>query len=1061
MKRMIGWFVGNPVAANLLMTVFIVAGLITVFQIRQEDLPAIDIGVVDVTVPYPGAAPEEVESGIVLRIEEAIDGIRGVRRITSISREGLATVQAELETGADQIRLLNEIKNRVDAIFAFPADAEKPVVSLPTLLNRGLEIAVFGDADERALKELALALREDIVAIPGISHVETAYVRADEISIEVSEQTLRRYGLTFDEVADAVRRSSLDLPGGSIRSNAGEIMLRTQGQAYRGEDFRDIVVLSRADGTNVRLDEIATIVDGFQEGDTQARFDGLPAAILKIAQVGEEDIVEISENARAVVEEARTRMPAGVELAVWQDASEILKARTDILLRVASGGLALVLLLLALPLRFGLALWVAAGILIAMLGTLAAIGVLGIAISTLTVTGLILVLGIVVDDAIIVGERILHHERQGRSKAEAAVEGTAEVAVPVIFGAVTTMTAFVPPIFLPGAIGQTFSVLAYVVIICLICSLIESQLILPAHLAHRRDGASASKARGIEALFGKIQRKVTLGMEQIAKNRYGPTLERVLGWRYFTLAAGIGVLAITLSAVLSNRIGMQFMLPIEGDVIVAQLEMPEGIDVAETARAARQIEAAAAELKAELDAAYPELSGSLVQHIFTSVGQALGGRVLSVPQSHAAEVVLAMLPLRERGDISVDEIVERWRELTGPIYDSVALSFSTTGLTIGDPISIQLQGRSVEDLAAAATELRSELARIAGVTDISDSFRSGKQEVRLSLRPEGHRLGLSLNDLALQVRQAFYGEEVQRVQRGTEELRVMVRYPEAQRRSLGNLEDMRIRTADGAEIPFLVVADMSLGRGFSEIIRVDRQRVVTVRADTDHNTISPEAAIAALEADALPRVLSRYPGVDYLLTGEQEALRESMTGLLNLLPVAMLIIFALLAIPLRSYLQPLLILSVIPFGAVGAVVGHIVMGWPLVMPSILGLVALTGVVVNASLVLVDYVNRQRREGVELRTAVQRAAIERFRPIIITSTTTFAGLTPLMLNDNPATSFVVPIAISLAWGIVFATGITLFLVPCLYMILEDLAPTRPQASPMIAGAEHRTHNSISR
>ena len=1041
MKRIIAWFVGNPVATNLLMTILIVSGLISVFQIRQEDLPPIELDVVLVTVPYLGAAPEEVESGVSLRIEEALDGVQGIRKVTSTSSEGFAYVGAELETGASLAQAANEIKSRVDAISTFPAETERPVVSLVESINNGVEIAISGNADERTLKELALEMREEIVAMDGISSVEVAYVSADEISIEVSEQTLRRMGLTFDQVANAVRNTSLDMPGGSIRTGAGEVLLRTRGQAYTAEDLRDVVVVSREDGTRVYLDEIAAIVDGFREGETQARFDGKPAAIVRVNQVGDEDMVEISARVRAYAEEARGRMPDGIALTIWRDESETLRDRIGILLGASFTGLALVLLLLSLPLQFRVAMWVAAGIPIAILGTIAVFGPLDITISTLVVVAFILVLGIVVDDAIVVGERIYAHEVQGKDRFAAAVEGTAEVAVPVIFGVLTTIAAFTPLMFAPGNLGQLLSVIGYVVAICLVFSVIESQLILPAHLAHRRRPSATDGMNAASRLWLRFQQQVATGIERFTHERYGPALERVIEWRYAALAIGFSVLLLALGLILGGRVQVQFLPAFEGDNIIAQLEMPEGVDVEQTAGAARQIEAAALELKAELDAANPGRP-SLIRHLFTSVGQPLGGRIRDRPQSHAAEVVLSILPLSERGDVSVTEMADRWRELTGPIYDAVSLNFSTTGLSVGDAISIQLQGRDVDGLAGAAAELRGELARFEGVRDISDSFRAGKQEARLSLRPEGRQLGLTLNDLARQARQAFYGEEAQRVQRGAEDVRVMVRYPEAERRSLGDLENMRIRAADGAEIPFAAVAEIELGRGYSDIRRVNRQRVVTVRADVDRDAVTPEAVLRSLEDNALPEILSRYRGISYSLTGEQEQQNESVTGLINFIPVALLMIYALLAIPLRSYLQPLLIMSVIPFGAVGAIIGHIVMGEQFIITSIFGLIALAGVAVNSSLVLVDYVNRQRRAGVSLRMAVHRACIVRFRPILITSATTFAGLMPLMLNDNPATFFFVPMAISLGWGVLFATVNTWLLLPCLYMILEDFRSTEP-------------------
>ncbi|MDH3505951.1 MAG: efflux RND transporter permease subunit [Gammaproteobacteria bacterium] len=1057
MRRIIAWFVGNPVAANLLMMLLIMGGLISLSQLRQEEFPPIDLGIVSITVPYLGAAPEEVERGVCIRIEEALEGTLGIYRMTSSSLEGACNVLVELEPGADDIQASNEIKSKVDAISTFPIETERPIVVLATMRRDAVEVAISGPTDERTLKELALRVREDIVALDGISDVEVAYVRPDEISIEISEQTLRRMGLTLAQVAEAVRRSSLDLPGGSIRTGGGEILVRTQAQAYRGVEFEDIVVVSRFDGTSVRLTDIATIVDGFEEGDTQARLDGNPAAIVRINQVGEEDLMQIRDQVRAYIPQAQRFIPEGIDVAIWQDESEELEARINILLGTAAGGLVLVLILLALPLQFRLAMWVAAGIPIAMLGTLATFSPFGITISTLSVFAFILVLGIVVDDAIVVGERVFAHERISESQVEAAIEGTSEVSVPVIFGVLTTIAAFIPIIFTPGRIGQMFSIMGYVVVLCLIFSIIESQLILPAHLAHRRTESDSDDPNAIVKTWRHFQKRLSEGIEHFAEYRYGHALARALEWRYLVLASGLGILSLTFAYVLSGRLPIQFFPNVDGDRLVANLTMPEGVNVEQTAAAAERIERAALELRERLRAQYPDRP-DIVEAIFTSVGQSAGGGRggpggggrFSSPQSHLAQVVVALQPTNERGNIASGDVVAQWRELTGPIPDAVELVFSASQVSAGDAISIQLRGRDVDDLAAAAARLRGELARFDGVADISDTFRTGKQEVKLELRPEARYLGLTLRDLARQARQAFYGEEVQRVQRGTEDIRVMVRYPEAERQSLGDLEDMRIRTADGTEVPFAAAAEFTLGRGYSTIQRIDRQRVVTVRADVDRDVVTPEAVIGSLQADALPRILADYQGVSYALTGEQEERAESFRGIFALFPLALLVIYALLAIPLRSYVQPLVIMSVIPFGAVGAILGHLIMGWPLIISSILGMIALAGVVVNSSLVLVDYINRQRRRGVSVEAAVRLAGIVRFRPIMLTSSTTFVGLTPLMFMNNPATAMFVPMSISLGWGVVFATAITLFLVPSLYLIVEDLVPHNYQLD-HIAGA----------
>lgn len=1046
MRGIIKWFVDNPVAANLLMMVLIVGGLISLTNLRQEEFPEVELEVVNVNVPYLGATPEEAEEGVCIRIEEALEGTENVFKMTSTAGEGSCSVSLELDAGTDVIKALNDIKGKIDGINTFPAETERPIVSQSTAVQQVTDIVISGLTDERTLKTLAEEMREDLAAIDGISQVSMEYVRPDELSVEVSENTLRRYGLTLETVADAIRGSSLDLPGGAIKTEGGEVLVRTKGQYYRGEEFEDIVVVTRRDGTSLTLGEIARVVDGFEEGDLRVRFNGTPAAMVRVYRIGNEDTIEISRKVKAYLDEARARLPEGIELTLWRDSADELGARLDILLGTALGGLALVLLVLAMPLRFRLAMWVAAGIPIAMLGSVMTFGFFDVTLSSLTVMGFILVLGIVVDDAIVVGERIYAHERDAEDQRTAAINGTQEVAVPVIFGVLTTVAAFMPIIFVPGRLGDFFSVVGIVVCICLAFSIIESMMILPSHLSHRRRARDTKHGPLLERWL-QFQNGLAAAVERFAEHRYGDRLRKLLPWRYSVLAVGAGVMIIMAGMVLSGRAGFQFFPPIEGNRINASLTMPEGINVEDTARAAAQIERAAEELIGELDADYPEHAG-MVEYMLTSVGRAAGGggppggNQVSAPVSHRAEVALALKPTPERGGVTATEITNRWRELVGVIPDSVELTFSSAAFTAGDPISIELRGRDVDELREVAALIRGELARFNGVTDITDSFRTGKQEAKLSLRPEARALGVTLNDLARQARQAFYGEEAQRIQRGTEDVRVMVRYPEDERRSLGDLEDMRIRTADGTEVPFAAVAEVEFGNGYSSIRRVDRQRVVTVTADVNRWVTTPEEVLDTLQQETLPQILSAHRGVSYVLSGEQEERAEAIGGLFKLVPLALLVIYAILAIPLKSYLQPFVIMSVIPFGVVGAVLGHVIMGWPLVLPSVLGIIALSGVVVNSSLVMVDYINRQRIAGTDVIEAVARAGVVRFRPILLTSITTFVGLAPLMLQDRPETAFIVPMSISLAWGVVFATFITLFLVPCLYLAVEDLHPWSP-------------------
>ncbi len=1037
MHTAIRWFAHNPVAANLLMILLLLGGAFGAFTTNQEEFPNFDVKVVNVRVPYLGAAPVEVEKAVCVRVEEAIEGLEGIDKLRSTATEGMCNVTAELFDDADDVLVSNEIKSRVDGINSFPVETEKPIVSKVSFTRRVIQIAVSGNTDEKTLKEMGRELRDDIAALEGISQVGVDYIRPYEISIEVSELELRRYGITLDQVSRAIRQSSLDMPGGTIKTKNGEILIRTTGQAYWGAEFEDVIVVTRGDGTRVMLSDIANIRDTFEEGDLLAQFNGKRGVVVNVSQVGSEDLVQIAKDVNALVDEYRADVPQGISLDVWIDTSEELKERMSVLMQNAGGGLLLVLVILALFLKFRLAMWVAIGIPVALLGTLAALPFTDINISTMTVMAFILVLGIVVDDAIVVGERVYGHEQMGKSGLDAAVDGTWEVSVPVIFGVLTTVAAFLPLILVQGRMSGFFSPIGWVVIFALVCSIIESQLILPSHLAHRKRDEPST---GVSKAWNRFQGSIAGWLEGVAANRYLPFVSKVVKWRYASSAIGLGLLILALSLIASGRVVFGFFPAVEGDRVYAGLELPEGVAAETTLAAARRIEAAGHRVNKQLTEELG-LSKPLVRNVFSSVGQNVDrngpGRPQFAGRSNIAEIVLDLAPLEERGDISSKVVVSRWREETGAISDAVKLSFDADQFSAGDPIEYQLQGKDVDRLREAAEFMKSELSRYTGVFDISDSFRSGKQEIQLSLLPEARNLGLTLADLANQVRGAFYGSEAQRVQRGQDDVRVMVRFPEAERRSIGNLEDMYIRTPDGNEVPFYSVAKFEVSRGYSSINRLDGRRTVTVRADINRAVVTPEEVASSIRAELIPLFVQEYPDVDISMGGEQEERTTALGGLLIGALFSLVVIYGLLAIPLRSYLQPLVIMSVIPFGAVGAIVGHYILNVQLMFFSALGIVALSGVVVNASLVLVDYANRQRREGKPIVEAILTACLIRFRPILLTSVTTFVGLIPLMSTSTPATAPFLPMAVSLAWGVLFATFITLLLVPCLYLIVEDL------------------------
>jgi len=1041
-NRAIEWFAKNHVAANLLMVILMVGGLLMLPSIKQEVFPEFSTDMITVSVLYLGAAPEEVEEGVCVRIEEQIQGINGIKKLTSKASEGVGAVTIEVMESADMRTVLDEVKARVDAIETFPEQIESPVIQEMLVRRQVINVAVSGPADERTLKVLGEQIRDEISALEGITQVELANARPYEVSVEVSERALRRYGLTLDDVATAVRRSSLDLPGGSIRAVSGEILLRTKGQAYRGQEFEDLVLISRIDGTHIRLGDIATVVDGFEETDQRARFDGNPAVLVQVFRVGEQSALETSQIVKDYVADAQARMPEGVELTTWQDDAKVLRSRLDLLLRNGRMGLLLVVLILALFLRLKLSFWASLGIPISFLGTLLFMPALGVSINLISLFAFIVVLGIVVDDAIVVGEHIYTKFERGQSKLQAAVEGATGMAIPVTFAILTTIAAFAPLLMVPGPIGKIFKVIPLIVIPTLIFSLIECLFILPAHLSHLKHPKHEKKPQGLSAIWKGFRGIFDWGLKLFVNKVYSPLLNLALSWRYATMGLAIGALLVTAGFVVGGRIKFQFMQDVEADWVVARLTMPLGTPVEVTTEAVTLIEASLDQVREEFDGEAIGTDG-IFKHVLTSIGEqpslargrGPGSSGGGGSGAYLAEVNVELAPSEDR-TVSSTEVADRWRELTGDIPDAVQLDFSSSMFSAGDPINVQLTGADVTVLRQVANEFKNELRNYPGVYDIADSFRAGKKEVKLKIKPEAEVLNLSQMNLARQVRQAFYGEQAQRIQRGRDDLRIMVRYPRAERSSLGDLEDMRIRTPGGVEVPFSTVAEAEIGRGYSTIDRVDRRRAINVTAKVDVTKANANEIIGQLEQTVLPDLLARNPGIFYTLEGEQREQQETLASLGEGFLLALMVIFALMAVPLKSYFQPLIIMTAIPFGLMGAIWGHLILGFTLTILSGFGMVALTGVVVNDSLIMVDYINRHRVSGKSILDVVRESGMARFRPILLTSLTTFGGLTPLLLETSLQAQFLIPMAISLAFGVMFATLITLFLVPSEYLILED-------------------------
>ena len=1038
MKGIITWFTRNGVAANLLMVSIFLAGVFALAQsIPTEVFPEFELDIVNVSVPYRGSTPSEVEESVVIRIEEAIQDLQGIKKITSTASEGAGTVSAEVEKGYDSREVLDDIKNRVDAINTFPAETEKPVISLALPRGEVITVVIAADMAERDLRLLGEQIRDEIAALPRITQVSLGGVRPYEIAIEVSEQTLQRYGLTLNAVAQAIRNTSVDLPAGAIKTSAGEILLRTKGQAYYQDDFEDIVLITRQDGTRLTLGDIADVNDGFEETPLFARFNGKPAVLVAVARVGDQNAITLANDVKEFLAERQGSLPAGVELHYWNDRSEIVLGRLNTLLNSAIQGGFLVLLVLALFLRPMVAFWVCLGIPVAFMGAVALMPYLGATINIISLFGFILVLGIVVDDAIVTGENIFTHFQRGEDGESAAIKGTHEVAVPVVFGVLTTVVAFIPIMMIGGVRGKIFAQIPLIVIPVLLFSLVESKLILPAHLKHlrmkRRSGLALSRLE-------RIQRWFANGLENFASKVYRPTLDFALTHRYATLSGFIFTAAFLFTLLASNRILFVFFPRVESESATAALSMPLGTPEATTQKYIKQIEEHANTLRAELN--QNEFDESVVLDIVSAVGGqgVVTGRRRGGSQSglsHLGEVSMRIVsPEKRQSEIGSMAVVQMWRQRIGAIPGAQELNFRAEIGRGGSPLDIQLSGPDFDDLSLAATEVKTVLSKYPALFDIADTFQDGKPEILLKIKPEAESLGLSMNALATQARQAFFGAEAQRIQRGREDVRVMVRYPLDERSSLSNLEQMRIRTPSGTEVPFSSVAIPEMGRSFSTITRIDRNRTISVTADANKEIANLEAIKLDL-AKELPGIVEKYPAMQFSLEGEAREQADSFSSVLYGGIAVLFVIYSLLAIPFRSYVQPFVVMSVIPFGLACAILGHIIMGLAISMMSIFGMLALSGVIVNDSLVLVDYINRKRADGESIFLSIRTAGVARFRAIMLTSMTTFAGLLPMMFEKSTQAQFLVPMAVSLGWGVMLGTFVTLLLVPINYLILEDI------------------------
>lgn len=1064
---MIAWFVRNSVAANILMVSIIIGGLYSVLKlIPLETFPAFEADIVNIAVNYSGATPSEVEQGISLRIEDAIGDLPGIDRIYSDSAEGRALIRSEIRKNYDTTKVLNQIKTRVDGITSFPDDADRPVIEQLIRTRDVITVVVFQDSAQKdsgnipeqasgevALRTYAEKIRDEIRALPNITQISMGGIRPWEISINVPDTSLRQYGLTLEDIARVIRNASRDIPGGTIKAQSGDILVRALGQAYRKNEFANIRVISRKNGTSIRLADIATINDGFNEDPLYSQFDDKDAAFINVARVGDQNAIELANTVKDYLEERSETLPAGLNLSYWKDSSKIVKARLDTLSRSLIQGIALVLLLLALFLRPDLAFWVSVGVPISFLGALALMPQLDMTLNLVSMFGFILVLGIVVDDAIVTGENVYSHLQKTGDGYRAAIDGTREIAVPVTFGVLTTVAAFLPLLMIEGVRGKIFAQIPMVVIPVLIFSLIESKFVLPSHLQHmklRKDSDNLG-------IFTRFQRKISYGLEYFIKHAYGPFLDKALNWRYLTLAVFITMLILVVSIVISGRYKYTFFPRIQSETVSATIEMPEGTPLEVTQKYVDKMVAGAKTMQEKYIEPHPVTEGSednvhklsdknvgatsgrkIIQHILVTVGSASRRpRGSDTGKSNVAMVTFETIPPEQRTlSISTKTLVQEWRKLIGPIPGVKELSFRAELGRGGEPINIQLKGHDFIELNKVAQKVKQKLGEYDGLFDIKNSYEGGKDEVQLRIRPEAEQLGLNLSSLGLQVRHAIYGAEAQRIQRNQSEIKVMVRAPKEERYALSDLQNLRIRTPAGAEIPLSEVADIDVGRGSATISRVDRQRIINVTADLNKDKVDANAVVSDFK-EWFPDILKDQPEISFDMEGEQREQGKFGKSLAFGFGLALITIYVLLAIPFGSYFQPLMVMSIIPFSIIGAIGGHAIMGLSLSISSVMGLLALIGVVVNDSLVLVDYTNKRIKEGIPVAKAIRIGGGARFRPILLTSLTTFAGLTPLIMEKSTQAQFLIPMAVSLGFGILFATLITLVLIPTFYLIVDDI------------------------
>ncbi len=1077
MNGAIAGMVRNGVAANLLMLFLIVAGLLSAFSINQMVFPEFSLDEVEIRVDYPGALPEEVEDSILKRIEDQIEGIDGIKEVRGTAAEGIGVVVVEFNRGTDIQTKRDEIKGELDRITSFPEEAEEPQVLERNNRSRVVEIAIYGNVDPRILKDLADDTKDALAARPRISFVDTRGTQPDEVSIEITNEALRAYNLSLTDLAEIVRDNSLDLPAGEIETEGQEILVRTVGKALSGQDFADIVVVSDADGATVRLGDIATVVDGFEDTDSEILFNGKPSAFVQVFRIGEERVLDVvSEVVDYVEEKLRPSLPPGVEVSVWRNDATEFEDRLGLLIKNGTIGLILVVTILTLFLNLSLAFWVSLGIFVAFIGTLSVMGVIGVSLNQLSLFGFILAIGIVVDDAIVVGENIYGAREKGHPAEKAAILGAQRIARPVIFAVLTTIIAFSPLLFLPGTLGPFLGDIPKVVITVLFLSLVESLLVLPRHLSENGHG---SRERPIPAATGTewwervtllklfvsalrrlrmigrqiiggladllsdlarvidgVRRRVDAGLQVFINGPLTRAVSGAIAYPMVTIMGGVAAVLVSIGLLAGGIVKSGFAPRVEATYVQVSLEMTPGTTAERTQTTAQAILQAGLDVLRTIEQERNLEAGSTLKATFLSVGVGSGlndggpgGNSFSPPQANEGSVVVELKGAPDR--LFATSVFEnRWRSAVPDLPGVRKVTLSSSLIPIGEPVQLELSSNNAQALSAAVAALEAELRTLSGVFDVATDEQLGRQQATLSLRPIARAYGLTLEDVARQVRAAFFGAEALRVQREREEVRVYVRLPESERNSIGDIEAFRVRTPDGGFVPLGEVAAVTLGVGPTAINRRDGQRIVTVSADVNLNVTSAADVNNYLVGAFLPDLANRVPGFTWQFAGETAEQNDIAAALQRNFLLALFCIYAILAIAFRSYVQPLIVMSAIPFGLAGAIFGHFLLGLTMTFISIFGVVGLSGVIINGALVLIDFINEARERGASASQAILEAARSRFRPILLTSLTTFFGISPLIFEPGVQAQFLIPLAVSIGFGVLLGTPIFMLIVPAL-------------------------------